>query len=378
MPFGRMFVIAICCSTVVYANETQVEIVDTLRRVIEASDSPTVMAEGCLPTFVSGCNTEIRGRLGVGDCTLSNGTYLDSFFFDGRAGEVVAITVRPLSSTLSRPVVTIVPPSGDASKTPIVFGARFASIFYKLSSTGRWGIGVGTTDLFASGEYLLQIECLPDDSPADPQNCVGQELLCGDTGGWQLTSQGCRFSSGQRVYGPWYIYGVAGDSIFVEMESSDFDPLFGIYGDDLLVSSTEVNRFRDIGTLFVPRNDWYMIAATSEEEATAGFYTVKVSCASSGCLFPTILTQLTDVTVGPHGSAQLSVEVSSAGQTTMEWWDVTDTFTQFVAGTGTTFRTPAVTGTRYYQFRASNACGDASTRIVKVTAESGRRRAVRR
>jgi hypothetical protein len=378
-----MHVLRICAlllslAPVIQANETQTEMLGAIRRMQELDATTGVKAEGCVATLISGCDSDTRGRLAVGDCTISNGTYVDTFFFDGRAGDIVAITVRPLAASLTKPVVTIAPPPGDASKTPIVFGAKFATIFYKLSSTGRWGIGVGTSDLFASGEYLLQVECFADNDPSLPQNCVGQELLCGDTGGWQLTSQGCRFSSGQRIYGPWYIYGVAGDSIFIEMESSDFDPLFAVYDDDLLVSSTEVNRFRDIATFSVPRNAWYLIAATSETEASAGFYSIKASCSSSGCLFPMLMTDVNDVTIRSGDSALLSTEVSYAGQTRLEWWDVTDTVNQFVAATGTTFRTPSLRSTRYYQFRASNACGDAHSRLVKVSVEAGRRRAVRR
>ena len=152
-------------------------------------------AEGCVVTAMS-CNSTARGKLAVGDCTqTTDGTFFDVFEFSGAAGQVVRVDVRPISQTLTNPTVAIVPPAGDASKTPIVFGAGGGvSAFYVLSSSGKWRVGIGTRDLFATGDYFVSIQCFTDTDPTAPQNCVYQELLCGQGAWWYLTSQSCRFS----------------------------------------------------------------------------------------------------------------------------------------------------------------------------------------
>src|SRR3954447_16174793 len=86
----------------------QSPVAQDIRRAIERAASN---AEGCVVTPLS-CDVTARGRLGVGDCTLStDGTYFDTFTFAGTAGKLVFVDVRPISPTLTNPSVIIVPPA---------------------------------------------------------------------------------------------------------------------------------------------------------------------------------------------------------------------------------------------------------------------------
>ncbi|MBV9071951.1 MAG: hypothetical protein JO231_24795 [Acidobacteria bacterium] len=353
-------------------------ITDDVRRIMA---NPQPQAEGCVATTL-GCNATARGRLSVGDCTLSsNGTFFDVYTFSGVAGKVVTVDVRPLSVTYTNPTVILVPPAGDASKTPLIFGpGGGVATSYVLSSSGTWSIAVGTTDLFASGEYFVSIRCEDDDAPTVPQNCVYQSLLCGQSGAWYLTSQSCRFggSSANRLYAPFYIYAVAGDVLSIEEQSSDFNPLFGLYDEEtgnLIASSSTVTSRSATGTFSVPRTGFYDILATSTADLSTGFFDLKVSCFRSGCLEPLALSPLQNSSVPYGGRATLTFDVSATEPLTINWLRTSPDIT--TAGTGRTIVTPPLFITSSFQAEAMNPCGSVSSSSATVFVQRPRHRAVR-
>lgn len=350
--------------------------VQDIRRAIERS-APD--AEGCVVTPLS-CNVTARGRLGVGDCTLStDGTYFDTFTFTGTAGKLVFVDVRPLSPGLTNPSVIIVPPAGDASKTPYVFGrGGGVSVGYVLSSSGTWAVAVGTRDLFATGDYMLSIRCVDDDNPTLPQNCIDQNLQCGQTAAWYLTSQSCRFSSASsRLYAAFSIYAVAGDVLSIEENSPDFRPLFGVYdpAGNLVGSSTSPSSGPATLLYTVPSTGLYGIAATSALDLATGFFTLSVSCSQSGCLEPLALSPIQNITVPYGGQASLTFEVSATEPLSYSWTQLSPDLGSFAAGR--TFLTPPLFQTSSYYAQASNRCGSVTSSTVTVTVQPPRKRPVR-
>ena len=75
--------------------------------------TPLPFADGCVSSPMT-CNTSARGRLAVGDCTLSDGTYFDAFRFNGSAGQLITATVYPISSSMTNPTIALAPPSASA------------------------------------------------------------------------------------------------------------------------------------------------------------------------------------------------------------------------------------------------------------------------
>jgi hypothetical protein len=336
-------------------------------------------AEGCQISSTS-CNRVSFGQLAVGDCTSEDGTYIDVHRFQGTRDRYVAATVRPLSSSYRKPNILMAAPPGDASRTPFVIGGTAATVWYRLSSSGEWRIGIGTEDLFSSGPYALELFC--STGPTDgPQNCVYQDILCNQTQAWFLTSQSCRFASGERVYQGHEIYGVQGDVIYIEMASNDFQPLFAVYNEDvkLLDSSSPQGNAGAVMTFHVPSTGFYTVAATSRLERSTGFYFVRVSCARSGCLNPLIIRDQEDIEVALGQRATITLDVHAVGSVNYSWLDVTD-FPLSAGSTSTpTFVTEPITRTRYFRVRAENACGWDESRMIKVSAKStaGRRRSAR-
>jgi hypothetical protein len=83
-------------------------------------------AGACVPAVISGCDVEIYGTLESGDCLFDDGTRFDTFDFEGSAGQLVNIMVRPLSASYTKPFIALVSPAGDVSQPPSSTAARAA------------------------------------------------------------------------------------------------------------------------------------------------------------------------------------------------------------------------------------------------------------
>ena len=360
------------------AGHAQTSVMEDVRGV---SASRGADAEGCVITPLA-CNRTARGHLGTGDCTLSSdGTYFDGYSFAGTAGQLVLIDVRPLSATLTNPTVFLVPPAGDASKTPLLAGpGGGVSLAYVLSSSGTWTVVVGTLDLFASGDYFVSIRCVTDSDPTAPQNCTYQNLLCGQTGAWNLTSQSCRFggSGANRLFAPFEIDAVAGDVLKIEEASNDFRPLFGVYdrNGNLLASSASATNTSTSLTFFVPTTGLYELFATSTTDLTTGFFTLRVNCSGSGCLEPLELSPMQPVTVPYGGQATLSFNVSATEPLAVNWTQVSPDFGSLLT-MGRTIVTSPLFATSSFFATATNPCGTTMSTTVTVNVQPARLRPAR-
>jgi hypothetical protein len=350
-----------------------------LAAVVSSTDfltTPEPYAEGCTGTNIT-CNSHAMGRLTATDCT-ANGAPFDAYYFDGSAGDEVDITIR--SSNFEQPLITLFPPSGDASKTPLIYGGKNgASLFYILGSSGRWQISAGSKDIFASGDYLLSLSCARDTDPTLPQNCIAQSLLCGQTAASHLTGQNCRYSgSPDFTYEEFDIFGVAGDSVSVSMEAFGFAPAVGMYDLDtgrLLASSRPGPNGTQVIDFTFPQTKQYAILATSQDARAIGSYNLTVQCAISGCLEPILTSQPASKNVQTGQRATLTADANGTN-VTINWYDVRDV-PGVLVGTGAAFTTPPVTSPQFYQATAANECGAVQSVIVNVTPEAARRRSVK-
>jgi hypothetical protein len=336
-------------------------------------------AEGCTGTTMS-CNSQQTGRLTSTDCTQS-GAPFDAYFFDGTAGDLVEVTIR--TSNFQQPLVTLIPPAGDASKVPIISGGSGgATLSYVLGSTGRWQIAVGSSDPFASGEYLVSLTCGPDPNPSLPVGCLSQSVLCGQKVQSSLSGQSCRFTSQPDfAYEEYDIFGHAGDVVTVTMDSFFlFKPVFGIYDADtlqLLASSLPASgaSSKQILSYTFPTTKEYAIITTSQDPRATGPYEMTVQCGASGCLAP-LLTSTPASTHVPSGQRATLTAAANGTNVQLKWFDATD-IPQIQVGTGSSFTTPPVTTTQYYTVTATNECGSVTSNLVKIEpAAPGRRRSV--
>ena len=342
-------------------------------------ESLRALAGACVAAQIEGCDTENFGTLETGDCLFDNGTRFDTFDFQGQAGQLVNITLRPLSPSYTRPWIVLISPAGDVAEPPVIHGGSGgATLWYQLTSTGRWRIGVSSDDVFAGGSYVVHFYC-SNGNPSQPQSCVSQELLCGQEGRWNLSADSCRFSSVNKAYAAWLIHGVKGDVLNVVQESLDFEPLFGVYDErtrELLKSSSRVNSLRATMTYTFPETKWYAILTTSVQENRGGDFSVSITYNRSGCVFPYLLAPI-PTTIAPHGQpATIPFQVNAVGGFTAT---LRQDLAPLATSTTTSITTPPVTSLQRYVLDVDNACGGwSSAPFIVMSDRLSKRRTARR
>ena len=326
------------------------------------------------------CDDVVIGELGVTDCTLDDGTYVDTYELDGVVNQVFGVTVRPLSPLYRDTTISITPPAGNASKTPVTTGGAAATVWFRMTSAGKWKIEVGSTDLFSSGAYALETDC--QTRPGTNQ-CVEQVILCGQTQRWALTSQSCRYvDAPDRLYQRYQIYGVAGDVLRLRMESGSLPPRMGIY--DWSAGGAPLQRSVAVGddaaelTFAVPYTGLYAIGATSTEDRAVGPYTLTVNCAKSACLRPSILAQPRELEVAYGESVELALDVHHIGPVEYRWYEFGD-FPRLLATTSVPrWKTGPMTAAHSYLYvTAWSPCGFQDSETIHIAVKSDRRRATR-
>lgn len=345
------------------------------------------LAGDCFTEVFAACDRETRGRLESGDCTTGEGKRVDFYSFNGVAGQVVEFMVRPLSPTYKQPVITLISPTGTFVEEPYVAGGNpsaatsGATVYYQLTSTGKWDIAVSSEDLFATGDYVLHVYCNADNTPSEPRECVDQYLLCGQTGIWNLGADSCRFSTGSKAYHAWWIYGKKDDVLRIEQGALSFTPLFGVYDENskLLRSSTRDSSVYARATFRVPATGWYYVATTTEESNQGGEYTIKIDCSGSGCTWPYLVSDTPNINVRRRGDqAIVPFDVNAVGGFTTTLLDVNDQPVVTVSTPTTSITTPPVLRPTTYSLLFANACGEWISSPFQVAPEPTRRRAVRK
>ena len=317
------------------------------------------------------CGHIEAGELGPSDCTFSSdGTYFDVWTFTGVVGTVVDIDVVPVDATLTSTLVALVPPAVDASKTPLLYGSGKVHLTYVLSSTGTWGIGVGTHELSAHGKYTVRLRCSTDTNPTEPQNCVEQTLTsCPETLQWYLTASGCRFSDGGGPFQYLDFQANAAGDAFDFSVLSEFTPGVGVYafagGAPLIFRYGEIGSSSAAVYFIAPATGWYYALVTGRQSNSAGFFQLSTSCVYA-CAAPTITTspqsQSTTAT-----TVALSVAALGTPPLHYQWYAGVAPDTSKPIGTDTASLTVDASVTPATWTRVSNACGRADSSTAFIT-----------
>lgn len=338
---------------------------------------------GCLASVLS-CNTTGTGEITAGDCTLGDGKRYDKWQFAGSVGQLVKVTLTPVDASLTRPTLYVFPPVGDASKTPTVAGAGSLTLWYLLSSTGTWNVIVGTLDLFGGGRYTLALECMVDPNPSLPQNCVSQDLACGQFGLWALTATSCRFGNTTQAYADYDVgHLVKGDSFVFAAHSDDFDPYISVYNSttgSLLGSAFGKRSTTDAVLSFTaPTTDDFEVSVYGPTDTAGNFFVSRTNCFSS-CTGPRIVTQPAPARIAAGGSYSGTV-VATGTALQYEWFFGLPPDNRIAIGVKSS--SPAmilthVTKDRDVWVRVSNDCGSVNSASAHIFVDPARRHAAGR
>jgi hypothetical protein len=287
------------------------------------------------------------------------------FRFEGRTGDIITATMRPINTPLTAPRLSLeIPVTGFHA--PVVTGGAAATLRYCLPASGAYALRTEAD----GAPYYVAFDCHPDVTPDIPRDCIREDLAKGQRVEWELTDEACRWPAADHFQVPFAVYAVAGDPITITMKSP-FAPRIGVYTYDLAIPQVVVDR--STATFVAPISGRYLIMPSSAQPGVTGPFELTMSSRESGCITPLIFNQPPDVAV-PYGlRATLSVSVNDSGQArTWDWLDMSALPT--LAGSQESFVTPPVTSKQYYAARITNRCGSALSRTIVVSPGTTHRR----
>ncbi len=225
---------------------------------------------------------EETGTLGRGDSTLDDGEYLDVYEFSGRPGQRVTIDLR--SNDFDTYLILEVP-NGDQQENDDSEDTTDSLLVTDITESGNYRIGVTSYEPGESGAYRLTIDQVDASGGRPRQNRDVETLTVGRTTAGELESGDRTLDTGE--YQDTYVFdGRAGQSVSVEMTSSDFDTYVGLVtpaGDVIENDDFEGSTSRSVVELNLTETGRYRVMATSYTHAEIGRYrlTVNTQAASS-------------------------------------------------------------------------------------------------
>jgi tetratricopeptide (TPR) repeat protein len=206
---------------------------------------------------------EEQGQLEVGDTVLNDNTLYDEFAFEGRAGDVVSIT---LESSEFDTYLFLISPEGEklAENDDIAEGNTNSKITVTLPTNGTYRVQANGFREQDRGRYSLRI--VSRESNSDPNR--ESDLSLQEEG--VLEAEDNVYEDG-TFYDEYTFYGKAGDTVSITLESLEFDTwliLISPAGEILdRDGDIEVGNTNSWLTTTLPIDGVYTIVANSEKRS---------------------------------------------------------------------------------------------------------------
>jgi len=219
-----------------------------------------------------------RGTLAAGDQTLETGEYADIISFEGAPGRHVQVS---LTSNDFDTYLIVAGPGEDRGENDDYNGSTNQSLVdLDMSETGTYRAVVTTYSAGETGDYELSISY--GGGGDDESNDVSRIQMGGNVSG-ALSSGDETLDTGE--YRDLIAFdGQAGQSVAVEMASSDFDTYLMLMtpGEDILQNDDyEGSTSRSRIDLNLPSSGRYYIVATSYGAGESGSYQVSLSSSNA-------------------------------------------------------------------------------------------------
>ncbi len=246
-----------------------------------SSTTPTTPAATSSATIVPG--RTINGRLQAGDQTHSDGSYLDYYTFNGRAGQTV--TIR-LNASDFDPYLFLTGPNNFSESNDDADGGSNSRLTVRLPANGSYRIAVNSYGTGAKeGDYTLSlVDGSEGTAPAAPAEATGNRIQLGATINGSLAATDGRLNSGE--YRDVFTLNLeAGQAVAVDLTAGDFDPYLFVRGpndfkedNDDFGGSSSHSRIEFVA----PTTGAYRIYATSYRTGEMGNYRLVVSDPAGG------------------------------------------------------------------------------------------------
>lgn len=222
----------------------------------------------------------VSGTLASSDPRTQGGQFVDRYTFQGRAGQRV---VLDMASPGFDTVVTLVSPSGAREQNDdIASGNTNSRLDTTLATTGTYTVEASSFQTGTTGSYTLALATPAGETrPArpEPQPGAGEpRVVAGTPVTGRLQAGDGRLDDGQYLDG-WTFAGRAGQTVTVDLESSDFDTRVVMVAPDGTGADNDDGpsgtNSRLIYTL--PATGDYAIGVTSYAAGETGAYRLRVT-----------------------------------------------------------------------------------------------------
>ena len=225
-----------------------------------------------------------NGRLAAGDDTLRTGEYVDQYTLEGRPGQHVTVDV---ASNDFDTYLMVLPPRGERLwNDDVEDRPRHSVIEADLTEAGQYRVAVTSYKRGETGLYELRIDyaaAAAANAPPSSSRDVGA-IAYGETQAGTLAADDARLSRGE--YRDLYAFeGSTGDSIIVELASSDFDPYLALIPPDgEQIDNDDADGRQDLSrvSLRLRASGRYRILATTYAAEKTGNYRLSLRRAAGG------------------------------------------------------------------------------------------------
>jgi hypothetical protein len=215
-----------------------------------------------------------QGSLAKGDETLRTGEYVDVFEFEGRPGQQLQLD---LTSTDFDTYVILKDPAGGQSENDDTDRPGHSAIESSLTESGTYRVLVTSYEVGEEGDYELSINLGGAAAATAPGRDVATLAIGGRTSG-ALTNSDGQIGSGE--FRDLYVFdGTAGQSVVVDMTSSDFDTYLSLVtpdGESIDNDDYEGSTSQSRIELTLQDSGRHRILATSYEPGETGSYEISI------------------------------------------------------------------------------------------------------
>ncbi len=215
-----------------------------------------------------------RGSLAKGDETLRTGEYVDAHDFEGRPGQHLQLD---LTSDDFDTYVILKDPAGDQSENDDADRPGHSAIEADLTESGTYQVLVTSYEVGETGDYELSVDLGGTATPTSRSRDVAALPIGGEMTGTLAQGDG-QIGSGE--FRDLYVFdGAAGQSIVVDMSSSDFDTYLRLVtpdGESIENDDHEGSTSQSHIELTLQETGRYRILATSYEAGQTGAYDISL------------------------------------------------------------------------------------------------------
>lgn len=224
----------------------------------------------------------LTGELAVSDNRYENGEYYDTYTFEGTPGQTVTID---LGSDAFDTYVVLETPTGETEVNDDGNDGSDSQLVVQLSEVGTYSVHVTSYGGGETGPYRLNV------SYAEGGNYANRDSVAIDVGGFaegRLEADDQRSDDGK--YQDFYAFtGDQGDTIKVDLESTDFDTYLAVLtpnGESIDNDDYESDTNRSQVEFTLQQSGRYRIVATTYGNDTLGHYKLALARGSANTIAP--------------------------------------------------------------------------------------------